>query len=395
MEESRPPAWESWIAPAALVDLVVNTAPFLFESPAPASTARLLEQGGGPRGFLSVLANWKAILDERLSPEEQLADYFALCVSCHHATVATFVPTDVDAKIRGLIWRKTRDAATLRAMADFALNGAAWSIDGISKRGVDVEGGRPVSGHDGEWLSILLGAHGRFVALGDAEYADKTAAAVDAELHREAEAFRTALYRKDAELDALRLATSITHNAGDVDQAIGFWDGRQGDSRTRFGKLAHENRNAYGGWFQVAAALYKDCLSGEGHRNYPLRGPKPLRRSADLLLPLGPFLDDWGATLSTHPSLSGEDRAEIVDALSKGCRKIPGQMGYYRALAGFTNASARTFYLVQTLLPNSARKELKDPDLRRLMAVSRVSFESGMRKRAAAARPRRSETGPR
>jgi hypothetical protein len=42
------------------------------------------------------------MLRPNLNREEQLQDYFALCLACHHATVATFVPTDVDTKIRGV-----------------------------------------------------------------------------------------------------------------------------------------------------------------------------------------------------------------------------------------------------------------------------------------------------
>jgi len=34
----------------------------------------------------------------------QRIDYFALCLASHFSTVATFVPTDVDSKIRGHCW---------------------------------------------------------------------------------------------------------------------------------------------------------------------------------------------------------------------------------------------------------------------------------------------------
>ncbi len=63
---------------------------------------RLIELGNSSDGFLRMLANWQNILRASLTREEQLQDYFALCLACHHATVATFVPTDVDTKIRGI-----------------------------------------------------------------------------------------------------------------------------------------------------------------------------------------------------------------------------------------------------------------------------------------------------
>ena len=50
------------------------------------------------------------------------------------------------------------------------------------------------------------------------------------------------------------------------------------------------------GRFDLAVRMYQDTgLSAEGHRHYPLRPVKALRRSPATLLPLCPFLDDWGA----------------------------------------------------------------------------------------------------
>jgi len=74
-------------------------------------------------GFLRILANWKNLVAAELTPEEQLQDYFALCLACHHATVATFIPTDVDTKIRGILWQASRDRDVLRGMLRVALAG--------------------------------------------------------------------------------------------------------------------------------------------------------------------------------------------------------------------------------------------------------------------------------
>jgi hypothetical protein len=44
-----------------------------------------------------------------------------------------------------------------------------------------------------------------------------------------------------------------------------------------------------------AIRMYQETgLSAEGHRHYPLRRMKALRRAPATLLPLCPFLDDWG-----------------------------------------------------------------------------------------------------
>ena len=389
------PAWHGWIAPENLTSLVRNTAPFFYPHPgAITSPGRLFDclsediaadfaPGSRPSSsFLTILFATDARDWSHLTFQEQLIDYFVLCLCCHHSTVATFVPTDVDSKIRGLIWRKTRDRDVLRALGHAALAMGRWDLRGVSRRTTVVGNLGPVSGHDGEWLSVLAGGHGRFLEARDTEWADRMADAIDRELNRELEAFQIALSTKGAELDVLRLAASITHNVGDLDQGISFWEGRAAaaDSLKRFHRLAHENKAAYGGAFQAPADLYKRALSTEGHRHYPLRAVKPLRQSADLLLPLGPMLDDWGATVAKHPILTSADRAEVVDALVRGCRKIPGQQGYYRALAGMAEQSIRAFDDAVALLPSASRKDLRCAETRRLMAVPRGSFESRMRK---------------
>lgn len=60
--------------------------------------------------------------------------------------------------------------------------------------------------------------------------------------------------------------------------------------KLKFSRLAHERNERYGGEFYRAKAIYKELLSVEGHRHYPLREPKCLRLSPDLMLPLGLFL---------------------------------------------------------------------------------------------------------
>ena len=149
----------------------------------------------------------------------------------------------VDTKIRGILWRECRDGETLRAMCDYGLAAAGWDLSPVSKRITTVEGFGPISGHDGEWLSVISGAHGRFAVLGDTEYAEKSAAAIDAELKREAGGFRRMLHEPGAEIEVLRLAISLTHNCGDLDQGISFWSQHESlrDARKRFHRLAHEN----------------------------------------------------------------------------------------------------------------------------------------------------------
>ena len=76
----------------------------------------------------------------------------------------------------------------------------------------------------------------------------------------------------------------------------------------------------------------------------------------------------------------------MLDALVKGCRKVPNQVGYYRALAGFQETNARNFELAAERMPAASRKELRDPLMRQRIAVPQRSFESALVKKVQAMR---------
>jgi len=377
-----------FITPAQLLDLVRNTAPFLEDRRFTPPPGRLHTLANSPEGFLAILFAADRVNDPALTEEERLVDYFALCLAAHHATVATYVPTDVDTKIRGLLWKETRDPDVLAAMMKVAHAMHGWSLKGISTRWDNLHGNGPLSGHDGEWLSVITGGLGRCLAAGRDEDVERAAAAIDAELEREALVFRLALAEPGQELVTLRLAMSITHNLGDVDQGMGFWEAPrlQAPYEARFARLAHENKNRYQGTFQLAAQLYRTALATEGHRHYPLREVRALRSSPDLLLPLSPFLDDWGGLAGRHPALNDEDRAQYLEALVTGCKKVANQVGYYRAIAGFQERAPREFEKASHEMASSAQKLMRDGRFRQLVAVPRASFESSMKKKVLAVR---------
>ncbi len=361
--------WSKWISPEALTDLVWNAAPFLKERLPQPEPARPVELSSGPDGFLRVLASWRNMVDPGLTSGQQLQDYFALCLACHHASVATFVPTDVDSKIRGLLWAESRDPDVLRPMLRFALDARRWSVAGISTRVC-----RDVSGHDGEHWSVLAGALGRFLEIGDTESAEAARAAIDEEIEREERIFEQVVREKGAELDLLQVAMSLAHNRGDLTQGMSFWK-KTGATRPVLAEYAEKGK------FASAVKVYQSTgMSAEGHRHYPLRPVRPLRVSPHYLLPLPPFLDDWGARIA------GTDmQPEVMEALISGCRKIEGQQGYYRALAGMREANPRAFEAATKAMSNGAQKELRNPEMRKRIDVPRASFESMMRKRARAA----------
>ena len=207
---------EGFIAPRGLLDLVRNTVPWLDRT---APDDRPLEiLAGGPLGFRAVLgamaarsASEPVTAAGATAPETPgsaggdaaTLDYFTLCLAAHHATVASFVPTDVDSKIRGLLWRRVQTRELLERMWTVTQRFCLWDVDAVSRRTVAVEGFGVLSGHDGERLSVLAGALARAMALGAGDIAAEAETAIDLELQREADAFRAATGTKGVEIEAL------------------------------------------------------------------------------------------------------------------------------------------------------------------------------------------------
>jgi hypothetical protein len=388
-------AFGGFVGPRTLVAQVRNSAPWLFDGSHSDSGAvpetsgeRLVEHGFHPLGWWSILrhADLLEAMDEP-TPRAR-TDYFALCLAAHTASVASYVPTDVDAKIRHALWFEPMPEEELARMRELALYHGAWEVRRISARVTEVEGAGPVSGHDGERLSVLCGAMMGMLAAGRPDDAAVFEQAVDDELAREARAFETLAAARGREVELLNLCNALTHNTGDVMQAIerkgtkGIGDAQ----KLRFADLARERFERYGGAFGKAAAVYRELLASEGHRHYPLREQKLLRASHELLLPLGPFMDAWGEKLARWPKWGAKERASVVGSLLDGCRKVPGQEAYYRALAGFDKAAPGGLESreLDAHFGSAARRELKDASLRKKLAVRRESFESSYAKRARA-----------
>jgi hypothetical protein len=361
-------AFGGFIGPRTLAELVRNTAPWLWLGHADAS---------GATEYVAILRAADQLEPSAQPTARERTEYFKLCLAAHFASVATYVPTDVDTKIRRALWLDAKGTDELPRMRALALGMASWDPAPVSARLVRVALGGTVSGHDGERLAVLCGALVAACAARDAAGAAELEATIDAELWREARAFDEAARRKGAELDVLRLASVLTHNAGDVKQGLGA------NPDPRFADLARAGFERFGGAFGRAAALYRDSLAADGHRNYPLRKARGLRGDPALLLPIAPFFDAWGETVARFPGLGDAERAEVVSALVEGCRKIPGQVAYYRALAGMERALPRGLEAAELSQHFSAsvRRELRAAELRRRVGVKRESFEASAAKR--------------
>jgi hypothetical protein len=387
------------------------------------SHQRLYHLSAGPLGWKSVLTTCnKNILRATETPTiEERIDYFALCMASHFATVATYVPTDVDSKIRGHCWNDP-NPEVLYAQIEILKNALEWEIDDeVSKKALTLRDYEPdksisISGHNGEWLGVLCGAWGSFLRLNDIKTANELEAMIYNELDREAKVFQ--LYREmksstESDTILLKIAAIITHNVGDVDQGLSYWDEniqlQYAQKLTLFSKLAHERGDRFNGEFLQAKNIYKELLSAEGHRNYPLREAKCLRRSPDFMLPLGreyysykvlyrvfyltyfypnigPWYEKWGRLVAIHPGLSQEDRALVIKQLLRACDStskawcVPNQVGYYRALQGI--ASCMSIEKMSLDLDKECRVVLKDHTARLHLSLSEEAYASKLGKRA-------------
>lgn len=396
----------------------------------------------GPMGWLEILRSKELLASlppcDSPSPQQRI-DYYALCMSAHFATVATYVPTDVDSKIRGHCWFDP-DESVLKSQFEILKNALSWDVDSVSKRTIrlkEIDKDQPISGHNGEWLGVLAGALGSFLRNGHADLAKEAEVLIEKELEREAQAFRYLRSLKPTVLAntvLLKMSSIITHNVGDLDQGLSYWEGtttnsnnnnttsttttttnmsqgkRDGDGNAisdsssinpitptfkdishvklcqKFSRLAHERPERFGGEFLRAKRVYKELIAAEGHRHYPLREPKCLRTTPDLMLPLGPWLENWGRIIATHPGLSHEDRLNVVRQLLRGCDSnskgwcVPNQVGYYRALSGI--ASVTSMERLAKDLDKECLSVLKSHDVRMHLGISEQAFATKLGARA-------------
>jgi hypothetical protein len=345
-----------------LVEQVRNTASWLWEDPRCAPLTALFDTA----------------VDE--PPEELAAAVRALRVrlAAHYATVATFIPTDVDAHIRHHAWVAVPDAEVFAQALACIEEAAARDARLVSLRVTD-----GVSGHDGEWLSVRAGALGRALVLGLDGQAMALAEQIDAELDREQRAFAAALDSGAPAKTTLALATTLAHNLGDLSRVVDAWprSERRAEFQTRYSRLGHADGARHASDFVLAGALNKELMAHENHRFLALRKPRALRRSRSLLLPVGPWFDGWGESLCRSELLEEDDRAEVVTALLELHLRSPAQEGCLRALSGIHRATRGGLASYGTALPARLRKEIGRGRVRDAIDIPRERFDARIESR--------------
>ncbi len=374
--EKRPGFKNSGIRSGALIDLVRNTAPFLFEGdenrfdPTTQAYARILRTAAG-----------------NPPDDSDLWGYFELCISAHFSTVGTFVPTDVDIAIREKLWSFVHSESSFDPMWRRTLELLGWDERLVSKRFVEYRGER-LSGHQGEWLTIAMGAYGTAKRIA-ASVLPTIREEIEKEILREETMLRDLRFQFLDSPDSITMkaylagVAAIAHNLGDLDRMFDAFGIEDTDVlKRRVYRLGHGDARAPKALFLEAGRVYQALLASENHRNFALRAPKALRKSALFLIPYGPFLDQWGALLVNEGLKAGNmderEFREVVEALVLGWKKlnpvsIYTSQGYARALAGIQSSLGKGELLDS--VPPVIRKDLTESGLRTLLLQTQSEFE--------------------
>ena len=356
-----------------LRELVHNTAPFIFSMNLDSPKYR----------YVPILAG----TNEQLTKLE----YFELCIAAHFATVATFVPTDVDLAIRQKLWSKISTPEEFAPMWELVKEFAIWDEAPVSKRWLFTPKGIKISGHQGEWFSIAMGAYGTAVKKVHAFVPEiRTAIENLVKEHelglkelRELFLSQPDINNAKNYLDAI---AAVAHNLGDLDRMFDTWEiGEVDVLKRRVYRCGHEDARHPREEFLLAGKIYKELLANENHRHFPLREPKGIRKSNRFLLNFGPFLDDWGADVvraskENDALLSEGDLREVAAALIQGWKRLNPKsiytsQGYARALCGMVSAFSNKREGLEGILSPALKKEMNEGGVRTLMNVTRSQFE--------------------
>src|SRR4051794_18119026 len=148
------------IAPSLLLEQVKGTAPWAFAIEPKLPAIKVLET--------------TPEIEKRWLASGGGEDYFVALLAAHFTTVATFCPTDVDARIREHAWSglsRERLASAVARVEEVA----QWAVPPVTARHL-VLGGEVLAGHQGEWFSVMAGALGRALAISDTAIVERTTA---------------------------------------------------------------------------------------------------------------------------------------------------------------------------------------------------------------------------
>lgn len=357
------------IAPNLLLKDVEVTAPFLFRGE--------LDTTGKHRAYLTKLIFYKKNLKQLQHID--LAEYFHLCMSAHWTTAGTFVPTNVDNQIREGLWKHMEIQRHIEKMARLTIDSWLWDYEQVTNRkAFNPALNQVMSTHEGTWLSVAIGAYNALVFHKKPDLAEEMKNVILAEAEKE-EKLLTYLRGKKDHVNFLRACALMAHNFGDLDRVIDQWQMREDDPfRKRIYKLGHQLNENHSPILAYAGQVNKAFLSVENHRHMSMRQPKCLRRSHRFLIPVGPFMDQWGQTLGEAKDLSPEEKGEIVVALFDGWKRQDLARGYCRAYGAMMRALPNGLSDLERSLPFDVVQEIRKSKFQAIADIPKDDFEKDM-----------------
>jgi hypothetical protein len=352
------------IAPKLLLKDIEVTAPFLFRGE--------VNTDGPQRAYLAKLVQYKK--NPTVLKTMDLSEYFCMCLAAHWSTAGTFVPTNVDNQIREGLWKHPDINKHIERMGQLTIESWNWDYSQVTNRkSYNPHNGQAMSTHEGTWLSVAIGG---YIALKRKNHplAQDVADVILAEIEKEEKLLLELRERRD-HINFLRSSALMAHNFGDLDRVIDQWMMEADDPfRLRIYKLGHQLNSSYSPILAYTGQVNKRFLSVENHRHMSMRQARCLRRSQRFLIPVGPFMDEWGRVLGSAPDLTPVEKAEVIAALFEGFNRQNKAMGYARAYRGFVNALPQGLETLVRELPFDLPLEIKKSPFGKIAATPEEDF---------------------
>jgi len=105
-----------------------------------------------------------------------------------------------------------------------------------------------------------------------------------------------------------------------------------------------------------------------------MRQPKCIRKSSKFLIPVGPFMDDWGTALGSSNLLSAQEKAEIIVAMFDGYERQDEAFGYCRGYGAMVKA-CESMDEVETWISFDVMNEINKSEFKKIAQIDRADFE--------------------
>jgi hypothetical protein len=354
------------IAPNLLLKQVEVTAPFLFQGELNTDTVETY--------YLKKLRLYKKNLKSLANID--LTEYFYICMAAHWATAGTFVPTDVDNQIRKKLWNHSSIKKHIHKMTRLTIESWKWDYQQVTNRkSYNRTNNQVISTHEGTWLSVAIGAYCALVKNKELILQREIEDIILSEIKKE-ESLLIQLREDRDHINFLRAAPLMAHNFGDLDRVMIQWDMNNDDKFCqKIYKLGHQLNKEYSPILVYTGKVNKQFSSKENHRHMSMRRPKCLRKSHKFLIPVGPFMDQWGQDLGASSLLSIEEKAEVVGALYEGFKRQDQALGYGRALAGILSTFQDGIYQLEAFMAFDLFQEIIQSKFLTLSIVPEEDFK--------------------